>query len=338
MLVRMKYGSSLVDVETSPSLVNGSFVRVIDIDDLARLAEKLSTVILHHKVQDQHIYYVEAFGLTYLCTLEDKIQLLSPSSIPIPDLSAIQRGLLNGEFLIHYQPIISIHDHKLEAVEAFIRWNHPQRGNLSAAEFIHEAEDSGDIIKLGEFVFTAATDQLVWWKNNNIFTKVAINLSKIELQQLPVQKIVRTIRRAGLSPSQFQIEFSQEFLLDEDNSVLHNLHQLHEAHFLLALENHRAPLNPEVFEEIKLDFIKIDRSVLTHLDETQMTASLRVMINSFLMRGIKVVANGVETRSEINTTRDLRFTHAQGYLFARPASAGEITPVLKDIIEKAKSE
>ncbi len=334
MLVRMKYGSSLVDVETSPSLDNGNFVRVRDIDDLARLAEKLSTVILHHNDNGQHVYYVEAFGLTYLCMLEDKVQLLSPPPFPGQAPSAIQQGLINGEFSIHYQPIISIHDRKLEAVEAFVRWNHPQRGILSAAEFIHEAEDSGDIIKLGEFVFSAATDQLVWWKNNNIFTKVAINLSKIELQQLPVQQVVRTIRRAGLSPSQFQIEFSQEFLLDEDNRVLHTLHQLHEANFLLALENHRAPLNPEIFDEIKLDFIKIDRSVLTHLDQTQITTSLRVMINSFLLRGIKVVANGVETRSEINTTRDLNFTHAQGYLFARPASGVEITPVLKNIIDK----
>ena len=334
MLVRMKYGSSLVDVETSPSLDSGTFVRVRDIDDLARLSEKLSTVILHHNDNGQHIYYVEAFGLIYLCTLEDNSQLPSPPPFPGPAISAIQTGLNNGEFSIHYQPIISIQDRKLEAVEAFVRWNHPQRGTLSAAEFIHDAEDSGDIIKLGEFVFSAATEQLAWWKNNNIFTKLAINLSKIELQQLPVQQVVRTIRNAGLSPSQFQIEFSQEFLMDEDNRVLHTLHQLHEAQFVLALENNRAPLNPEIFEDVKLDFIKIDRSVLTHLDQTQITTSLRVMINSFLLRGIKVVANGVETRSEINTTRSLNFTHAQGYLFAKPASAIEITPVLKNIIDK----
>ena len=334
MLVRMKYGSSLVDVETSPSLDTGTSVRVSDIDDLARLAEKLSTVILHHNNNGQHIYYVEAFGLVYLCILEDNIQLLSTPPGAGPAISAIQQGLINGEFSIHYQPIVSIQDRKLEAVEAFVRWNHPQRGNLSAAEFIHEAEDSGDIIKLGEFVFSAATEQLVWWKNNNIFTKVALNLSKIELQQLPVRQVVRTIRRAGLSPSQFQIEFSQECLMDEDHRVLNTLRQLHEASFVLALENHRAPLNPEIFSEVKLDFIKIDRSVLTHLDQTQITTSLRIMINSFLLRGIKVVANGVETRSEINTTRDLNFTHAQGYLFARPASALEITPVLKNIIDK----
>jgi len=337
MLVRMKYGSSLVDVETSPSLDTGTFVRVRDIDDLARLADKLSTVILHHYDNGQHIYYVEAFGLVYLCTLEDNTQLLSPPPFPGPAISAIQQGLVNGEFSIHYQPIVSIQDRKLEAVEAFVRWNHPQRGNLSAAQFIHEAEDSGDIIKLGEFVFSAATDQLVWWKNNNIFTKVAINFSKIELQQLPVQQVVRTIRRAGLSPSQFQIEFSQECIMDEDHRVLHTLHQLHEANFVLALENHRAPLKPEIFGELKLDYIKIDRSVLSNLDQTQITTSLRVMINSFLLRGIKVVANGVETRSEINTTRDLKFTHAQGYLFAKPASALEITPVLKNIIDKGIS-
>lgn len=334
MLVRMKYGSSLVDVDTSPSLNTGTSVRVRDIDDLARLAEKLSTVILHHSDNGQHIYYVEAFGLVYMCILDDNTQLLSPPPFPGTAVSAIQLGLTNGEFSIHYQPIVSIQDRKLEAVEAFVRWNHPQRGNLSAAEFIHDAEDSGDIIKLGEFVFSAATDQLVWWKNNNIFTKVAINFSKIELQQLPVQQVIRTIRRAGLSPSQFQIEFSQECLMDEDHRVLNTLRQLHDANFLLALENHRAPLNPEIFGELKLDFIKIDRSVLSNLDQTQITTSLRVMINSFLLRGIKVVANGVETRSEINTTRDLKFTHAQGYLFAKPASASEITPVLKNIIDK----
>lgn len=336
MLVRMKYGSSLVDVEASPSLDTGTFVRVKDIDDLARLAEKLGTVILHHLNNGQHIYYVEAFGLTYLCMLEDKNQLLPPPPIPVQALSAIQQGLLNGEFTIHYQPIISVQDHKLEAVEAFIRWNHPQRGNLSAFEFIRDAEDSGDIIKLGEFVFSAVTEQLVWWKNNNIFTKVAINLSKVELQQLPVAQIASTIRKAGLHPSQFQIEFSQEFLMDKDNRILHTLHQLHEAHFPLALENHRAPLDPEMFNELKVDFIKIDRSVLAHLDQSQVTTSLSIMINSFLLRGIKVVANGVETRAEINTTRALNFTHAQGYLFAKPAAANEITPVLMNIISKEK--
>jgi signal peptidase I len=334
MLVRMKYGSSMVDVEASPSLETGEFVRVKNIDDLARLAEKLNTVILHHNDNGQHVYYVEAFGLTYLCMHAEENQAVPPPIYPFPDISPIQQGLLNGEFTVHYQPIVSIRDRKLEAVEAFIRWKHPERGNLSAAEFIGDAEASGDIVKLGEFVFSSAIDQLVSWKNNNIYTKVAINISKNELKQLPVNLIVRNIRMAGLSPSQFQIEFSQDFLLDDDKTILHTLHKLHKANFLLALENHRAPLESGLFDELHVDFVKIDRSVLTTLDQSQITSSLRVMINSYLLRGINVVANGVETRAEIDASKALNFTHAQGYLFAKPAGASEITPVLMNIIDK----
>jgi len=333
MMVKLKYGGSLVDVAEAPLQNERAVVSVKEIDDLAKLAEKMDTVMLHHASIDKHYYYVEANGLTYLCILNQEFHEFTPPPLDLIVESEISRALKNREFETFYQPVVSLQDRKLVAVEAFIRWNHPNRGMLTAAEFFEEAKLSGDIVRLDEFTFTQAAAQVAKWKTSGLPIHLAINMLKIDVDPKNWERFEGIFKNAGLSSSDIQLEFSRANLVNDKPAAAY-LNRLHESRFLLALENITSEEDLDLLDGINFDLVKIDHSLIVGIEQSEITAKVRSIVHACLLRGIKVVASGVETRSQVNIARSMGITYAQGYLIAHPAPSDVITLFLQNMIGK----
>jgi signal peptidase I len=329
MLVRMKYGSSLVDVEPTTQNETRVSVNVKDIDDLAKLAERHNAVILHQLVGSIHNYLVEANGVFYQYSLSDDESRIKPDAqTTILELSDIRKGIQKGEFVVYYQPIVSILDRKIVAVEALLRWHHPTKGLVSAGDFISEAESTGLIGELGEIVLREALAQIRIWRNDGLPLRLAINMSQLELEQNPSNLIASVLRLNGLTPDSLLVEISENSLKSNPEQVLNSLKKLLSLGVHLSIDNYKGDFALELLDQISIEYLKIDRSLILTIDQPGSALGVQEIIAAALQRGIKIIAEGVENRSQINQLKSQFCTQAQGYFIARPAPAADITALL----------
>ncbi|KAF0111104.1 MAG: hypothetical protein FD147_1205 [Chloroflexi bacterium] len=330
MLIRMKHGSSMIDVESSDISLTRSAVDVLDIDDLARLAEQNNTVILHEARGWLHTYLVEADQITYRYTLNDaqetsKIEQHQESRVSAFNL---QQGIKNGEFKVFYQPIVSILDRRILAVEALLRWQHPQNGLLSAKDFINQAETTGLIDTLGEWMLQEASRQVKEWRKNGFPLRLAVNFSRSQIEKQPARLISQVLDRTGMSLDALQIEISETSLIKNPELIFSNLMELQKMGVHLSVDGYTGDSSLTNLKQLPFESIKIDRNLIMKLDQPQEAEYVQGIISAALDRGLNVVAEGVENRFQMNMLRSQYCSQAQGYLIARPAPAVEISALL----------
>ena len=179
--VQAKYGPLLIDVHEKSLEAPAQMIDVNTIDDLAKLAERNNTMILHQKRNLIHFYTVRGDRFTYRYTTGEDNGVFSP--YPLAQLEDdLQRGLDRGEFQVFYQPIMSLPDGKIFGVEALLRWIHPKWGMVPAAEFIAAAEATGFIDTLGDWLLQVACSQLKEWQESGFPLILSINLSEHQLE------------------------------------------------------------------------------------------------------------------------------------------------------------
>ena len=333
VMVKLKYGGSLVDVADSPIQNERAVISVKEIDDLAKLAEKMDTVILHHADTDKHYYFVEVNGLTYQCILDQEFKDLTPPPLNQVIETDISRALREHEFEVYFQPVISLQDRKLESVEALIRWNNSRRGVLHAGDFLAEVETSGEILELGKSFRDMAVKQFLELKRIGISTRLALNLSPIELSQLSEDSLVSPFIQSGVKPADVLLEFSHHVAQNADTCT--KLTALQAMGFQLVVQNSEEEIDPTILDLLPITLLKLDRYIIANLDQPFTASKTRNLIHYCAIRGIKVVANGVENRSEINLARSLLFSQAQGNAIAAPSPANELTPLLLKFNEQS---
>jgi predicted signal transduction protein with EAL and GGDEF domain len=138
----------------------------------------------------------------------------------------LRRAFANGEFELHYQPLVSIASNRISGFESLLRWRHPDKGMISPAEFIPVAEDIGLITQLGEWVLREACSEAVKWPRD---IKVAVNLSPAQFRSRNlVQVVISALAQSGLSPKRLELEITESIFLAETDANLATLHQLRE--------------------------------------------------------------------------------------------------------------
>jgi signal peptidase I len=330
MLVRMKYGSSMVDVESSDAHLSRPSVDVKDIDDLARLAERNNTVILHEARGWLHTYLVEADQVTYRYTLNEVQDNPINGEQRSDSVSALnlQQGITNGEFKVYYQPIVSILDKHIIAVEALLRWQHPQNGLMSANEFISQAETTGLIDVLGEWVLQEASRQVKEWRKDNNPLRLAVNFSRRQIEKHPARLISQVLERTGLGLDALQIEVSENSLLQDPELIYKNLVEMQKMGVHLSVDGYTGDSSLTNLQQLPFESIKIGRNLIMKLDQPREAEYVQGIISAALDRGLSVVAEGVENRFQMNVLRSQYCNQAQGFLIARPAPADEISALL----------
>jgi diguanylate cyclase (GGDEF)-like protein len=231
----------------------------------------------------------------------------------------LRDALGRKDFALAYQPVCDSQSMKVVGFEALLRWHHPLIGSIQPDDFIHLAEKSGLIIPLGRWALEQACAEAATW---NPPVLLSVNLSPLQFRQpdLPRQ-VADVLSRTGLSPARLGLEVTEGLLLDESDLVLRTMRGLQEQGIRLILDDFgTAYASMSYLRRFPFNGIKIDKSFVTGLCDDKITLAIVEAILSLGERlGLAVVAEGVETRHELDMLRALGCPFFQGYLAGRPA-------------------
>lgn len=325
--VRMKYDPLVIDVQGSGLRLHTHPVEVSSIDDLAKLAEKHSAMILHESHPEADHYLVYAGGLSYAY-----LQVRQSPVVVTPALedfhSEFKRGLDNREFEVYYQPVVSLKDGQVTAVEALLRWQHPQRGLISAGEFIQAAEMTGDIGKLDEWVLQIACAQLKGWQEAGIDLRLAVNLSAYNLERDPAELIQRILQTTHADPSRLQIEIPEGEITRQSPAALAQLQKLKDMGLHITIDDFVGEVALSSISQMPVNCVKMDRLLVKKMGNPAELDNMQRMIAIATTLGLNVVGKGVETDAEkIFLTQS--GSQAQGFLIGRPVPAREIAELVR---------
>lgn len=230
----------------------------------------------------------------------------------------LKEAVGRGTLALAYQPICDIETSLVVGFEALLRWHHPVLGAVEPDKFIPIAEKSGLIVPLGRWVLeTACADAAAWEQP----ATVSVNLSPLQFRQsdLPRQ-IADVLNRTGLPPERLKLEVTEGLLLDESELVLKTMRALHAQGIRVVLDDFgTAYAGINYLRRYPFDGIKIDRSFVRNLNEDKITLAIVEATLSLANRlSLAVVAEGVETESELNMLRRLGCRLIQGYLVGKP--------------------
>jgi diguanylate cyclase (GGDEF)-like protein/PAS domain S-box-containing protein len=247
----------------------------------------------------------------------------------------IRQGLQRGEFSVHYQTEIDLATHAIVGAEALVRWLSPTRGAVMPDQFIAIAEGSDLIQALGEFVLREAVEQTAQWRRDDLLPEpfvTWVNLSGKQLSKGGVSSLVREVlESADLPASYLGLEVTETALAvrgaagDRARSELEDVHELG---VRIAIDDFGTGFSSlEQLRRFPIDVIKVDRSFIQGVDAKSATITANVASLAHAL-GLVAVAEGIETHDQLSSAKDLGCDLAQGYLFARPAPADDVTQLL----------
>ncbi|WP_041596189.1 diguanylate cyclase domain-containing protein [Halothece sp. PCC 7418] len=280
----------------------------------------------------------------------NRYQVYSPSlRSPLNPLTLeteIRNSLQNNDFFLYYQPQMNLQTGEITAVEALMRWQHPQRGLLSPVHFIPFAEESDLICELGDWVLKTACEQLAQWREEGIKEiRVAVNVSGRQFQQAEfVETIQQILVETGIPPSALEIEITETTAAQNIDLTHWILKQLQDMGVSVALDDFGMGYSSlNAIKTFPLNTIKIDRNFIKDLNiNTVDSAIVNSIITLAQGLNLRVVAEGVETLQQLQTLSNIPFPSTspetsqeiQGYFLSEPLSAEEITEFLQNSLSK----
>ncbi len=245
----------------------------------------------------------------------------------------LRLALEREEFFLDYQPKMKLSTGDFAGVEALIRWQHPDRGQVPPDKFIHIAENSGLILPIGEWVLRTACRQARKWQDHGAFAvPVAVNVSAAQVRHDGFCKLVQEILLdTGLSPQYLELELTESLLLSSADIPHSLLRRLKEMGVKLAIDDFGTGYsNLGYLKRFKVDSLKIDRTftrdIAVNPDDASITAGIIRLAKSL---NLTVVAEGVENEGQIDFLREHACDEIQGYFVSRPLPASQITATLE---------
>jgi diguanylate cyclase (GGDEF)-like protein len=237
----------------------------------------------------------------------------------------LRQALVNGEFELHYQPLVTLDNNEITGFEALVRWKHPVRGTISPGDFIPVAEETGLIIQLGDWVLRKACEETAAWPES---LKIAVNLSPAQLKSRNlVQVIVGALAASGMSATRLQLEITESVLMQNTFATLATLHQLRELGVQIAMDDFGTGYSSlSYLRSFPFDKIKIDRSFINDLSNgSEPLAIVRAIASLAKSLSMISTAEGVETTQQLEQLQSVGCTEMQGYLFSHARPAHEIS-------------
>ncbi|WP_100655665.1 EAL domain-containing protein [Alteromonas flava] len=246
----------------------------------------------------------------------------------------IRQGLRDNLFTVFYQPKVDIASGKLVSMEALVRFEHPQKGIVSPNQFIPLAEQTGQIVEIGEQVLRKACEDTKRWVNEGLFTgRVAVNISakQFELPDLD-DRIEHILRQVGLSPLHLECELTEGTLMENPEQGLKLMQRLREKGIHLALDDFGTGYSSLAYlKRFPLNTLKIDKAFIDDIAESSVDRHMAAaIINIAHNLGLKVVAEGVEQEKQLSILRRYDCEMLQGYLYSKPLSAEKFEKLLRE--------
>jgi predicted signal transduction protein with EAL and GGDEF domain len=253
--------------------------------------------------------------------------------------SSLRTALQSRQLDVHYQPIVEIETQRVVALEALLRWKHPNHGYVRPERFVTIAEEAGLIVPIGDFVLQRAIEDMARWRQaHGKLVPVAINVSAVQLQRSNLaDSISRLTKEYGFEPAMLQIELTESAVFERREARSREANQdavarLRELGVHIAIDDFGTGYSSlSYLKRWRVDTLKIDRSfvrdLVTDMSDLAIVSAIIAMATHL---HIEVVAEGIEGWPQLEKLRQLGCRYAQGYLFARPASAENCLRYLSD--------
>lgn len=287
-------------------------------------------IVFAEKVQDDLIKHAEAAMLYTKKHSKNSYSLFSPQlNTDNADKLTLERelktALSNDEFLIHYQPIMDLKSRKLAAMEALIRWDHPELGMVPPDQFIPISEDSRQIIEIGRWVLRTACLQNKKWQDQGFPPfRICVNISIIQLQQPDfVQLVKNMLDETGLDAKWLELEVTESILLEDTEVLKERLANLKALGISISIDDFGTGFTSlNYLRQFSFDRVKIDRSFVQDINHDLNGKAITATIIALAHRlGMEVVAEGIEDAVQLKYLSEELCNEGQGYYFCRPKAA-----------------
>jgi diguanylate cyclase (GGDEF)-like protein len=269
---------------------------------------------------------------------KDRAQVFEPEMLRVPQFrlgieTDLRKALEEDQISVHYQPIFSVQTGEIEGFEALARWHHPERGQVSPADFIPVAEDTGMIIDLGNQILLKACKQCREWNQRfGAAWTMNVNVSAHQFASPKIlEQIVHTLFQTGLEARYLKLEITESVLISGYSHVEEVLAEARKLGMQICLDDFGTGYSSlSYLLNYPFDVVKIDQSFVRHLDEDPSRADVvRTLISLARSLNKHMVAEGIERSEEMDCLREFGCELAQGYLLSRPLSAEAATTLLQ---------
>ena len=247
--------------------------------------------------------------------------------------NALRRALERGQLQLHYQPQINLTTGTVRSVEALLRWQHPQLGDISPAEFIPIAESSGQILQIGAWVLGTALAQLKAWRSGEFPTLgMGVNLSAVQFRQPGLPELVsRLLADFDLPPDALELELTEGAAVDDPHAAVTAMDQLHARGVRMSIDDFGTGYSSlSQLKRFQIYKLKIDQSFVRDLDnDNNDRAIVSAIIRMAQALDIRTTAEGVETPGQLEFLREQGCDEGQGYYFSRPVPALQLEAFMR---------
>ncbi len=245
----------------------------------------------------------------------------------------LRKAIENEEFFLRYQPQVEIASGRIIGMEALIRWNDPQKGEVFPKDFIFVAEELGIIVQLGEWVFRTACRQLKAWEQDGLPPIViSVNISPRQfMSRRLVPTLLAIVRETGANPKLIELEITETMIMRNLDQSVETLEQLRSVGMQVTVDDFGVGYSSlGQLKRLPASSMKIDRSFIANVPDDSSSGSITEAIIAMAKRlKLRVIAEGVETRQQLDFLRANHCEAFQGFLFSKPVTALEATAMLK---------
>ncbi|MGI8650828.1 MAG: putative bifunctional diguanylate cyclase/phosphodiesterase [Rubrobacter sp.] len=270
---------------------------------------------------DTAMYRAKALGRSCIGVFESTMHSRAVELFELE--TELRRAMERAEFVVHYQPIVSLKTGRTVGFEALVRWQHPERGLLMPAEFVRLAEDSGLILAIELFVLREACHQVSLWQRqfpDHQPLNISVNLSRNQLARPDlIDETGKILEESNLNARSLRLEITESVLMQNPDRATTTLNRLREMNIQVHIDDFGTGYSSlSSLHSFPIDSLKVDRSFISRLapgDESEIVQTIVTLAHNL---GLDVVAEGIETEQQLARLRDMGCDFGQGYLFARP--------------------
>lgn len=277
------------------------------------------------KLADAAMYHAKDSGRNTYRFYTDKMNIDAMERLRMRN--ELAEALLKQQFVLYYQPQFDLHSSELVGIEALIRWNHPEKGLVLPDRFIPIAEQTGQIVPIGEWVVSEACRQAKAWQQQGYApVRVAVNLSSLHFKRGDVIKMITGLTEEHhLDPQYIELELTEAIMLQDVDYILDIVKKFKTLHFTLSIDDFGTGYSSLAFlKRFRVDKLKIDGSFIRNLEvdshDLAIIRSIIQLANGFNMR---TIAEGLETQGQLEILRREGCQEGQGYFFCYPLPAGQ---------------
>ncbi|MEQ1742745.1 MAG: EAL domain-containing protein, partial [Candidatus Nitrotoga sp.] len=284
--------------------------------------DEINTLIKH---ADVAMYRVKTEGRGNFLFFEPEMNFRAHQLFSMEN--DMRLALERNEFTLHYQPQVNLISGMVCGAEALLRWKHPDKGFVAPAEFVPVAEETGQIVPIGEWVLHTACAQLADWRRQGMpIFPMSINLSISQLRQPQLaQMIIAVLEETGLHPQDLELEITEGVMMNEVQATMAFLDEMHELGVQLAIDDFGTGYSSlSYLKKMPLDRLKVDQSFVRDVATDENDAAIvRSIISLGHQFKLQVIAEGVETLEQLDFLRVRGCDEIQGYYYSRPLPAEE---------------